>query len=71
MFIPVLTIIFTCEQYWNVNDVLIKFNANLKTINNKIDYGRLSMPHIELGDTVVSVSTVAKNIGIFKRAFSL
>ena len=26
---------------------------------------KLSMPHIELGDTVVPVSTVAKNIGVF------
>ena len=26
---------------------------------------KLSMPHIELGDTIVPVSTVAKNIGVF------
>ena len=26
---------------------------------------KLSMPHIKLGDTVVPVSTVAKNIGVF------
>ena len=26
---------------------------------------KLSMPHIELGDAVVPVSTVAKNIGVF------
>ena len=26
---------------------------------------KLSMPHIELGDTVVPVFTVAKNIGVF------
>ena len=50
----------------NINK--LKFNATKTEIivmcapHIKI---KLSMPHIKLGDTVVPVSTVAKNIGVF------
>ena len=54
-------------QHWkNINK--LKFNATKTEIifmcapHIKIT---LSMPHIKLGDTVVPVSTVAKNIGVF------
>ncbi len=54
------------QDWMNLNKV--KFNATQTEIivmcapHKKI---KLSMPHIELGDTVVPVSTVAKNIGVF------
>ena len=50
--------------------VKLKFNATKTEIivmcapHTKIKLSN-SMPHIELGDTVVPVSTVAKNIGVF------
>ena len=54
-------------QHWmNINN--LKFNATKTEIivmcapHIKI---KLYMPHIKLGDTVVPVSTVAKNIGVF------
>ena len=54
-------------QDW-MNIIKLKFNATKTYIivmcapHIKIKH---SMPHIELGDTVVPVSTVAKNIGVF------
>ena len=51
-----------------MNIYKLKFNATKTEIivmcaqHIKI---KLSMPHIELGDTVVPVSTIAKNIGVF------
>jgi len=50
----------------NINN--LKFNATETEIivmcapHIKI---KLSLPHLELGDTVVPVSTVAKNFGVF------
>ena len=54
------------QDWMNINK--LKFNATKTEIivmcapHIKI---KLSMPHIKLGDTVVPVSTVAKNIGVF------
>ena len=54
------------QDWMNINK--LKFNAT-KTENIVMSAAhikiKLSMPHIKLGDTVVPVSTVAKNIGVF------
>ena len=47
------------QDTMNINK--LKFNAT----KTEIIVIKLCMPHIERGDTVVPVSTVAKNIGVF------